>query len=107
MSPHRDGTLAIILTGWVLLKKEKREQAPALQTKFHTRLIIPGNKGKSRRTLPRECEITQRMGTDGNLLVSETRSLRGIADKYQKTSRLSPVFPRFSRFRAEAQVEQV
>jgi predicted transcriptional regulator len=47
------------------------------------------------------------MGTDGNLLVSETRSLRGIADKYQKTSRLSPVFPRFSRFRAEAQVEQV
>jgi hypothetical protein len=49
----KDGILVVLglQSGNGYLETEKREQAPALQMQFFTRLSIPENKGKSRKIL--------------------------------------------------------
>ena len=75
MSPHRDGTLAIPIAGWVLLEKEKREQAPALQTKFSTGLTIPGGRVEVKQNPALRGEVTRRMGTTESSPFLKPRSL--------------------------------
>src|SRR6266436_8508915 len=90
MCLHRNGTLAIPLAGWVLLKKKSGSKLPHSRRSFLQGQLYQET-GKSQEEPCLRMEVTRRMGTDGNFLVSEARSLWGIADKYQKTSRLSPV----------------
>jgi hypothetical protein len=83
----------LLLAG--LLKKEKREQGPALRTEFSTGLIIPGNKGKSRGILSCEWRLLDGWG---RLRVPRSETTI-IVKNSRQVSESFPSVPRFTEAR--------